>query len=557
VRLLTLPVCATALALAIAPQAMARDYGLHGAVWPVIEPDLLQQIHARLTQLEKTGETARLNEELKRRTIARVNRPEPVAGVTLASALRSWRFDPTITVERDIADDKGRLIIAAGTRVNPLDTVPLRAPLVFLDGDDPAQLAWATPSLCQHKGQAHPRAGCAARTHESPPAALLLRSGRHAGEALRHSRGAGNRRAAGPHASHHRTAHHSQGASAIMRRKPRILSWLCGALLLASLSAISSAPAHAAAGPGRCTGKFVNPITDICWSCLFPISIGGLKIWPSSRPDTSNPALPVCLCGLRPGIAMGFWEPVRLADVSMKPWCFVNLGGMKLDPGFDIGFKSMAGPSAVGGNTQYNSQWHVHWYAYPLIYWMEIVADFLCLESGSIDILYITEIDPLWQDSELTAIINPEAVLFANPLALAACAADCVAATAKLPTDELFWCAGCQGTMYPLNGNVSATIGHVQASRLALARFSYKLHRELVAWGTMGSKGLCGKYLMPVMRKQQYRFQATNPNPQTKGRYACAPIGASTTFMSAGQVYPAIGEDMGYLVWRKRNCCAL
>jgi conjugal transfer pilus assembly protein TraU len=254
---------------------------------------------------------------------------------------------------------------------------------------------------------------------------------------------------------------------------------------------------------------------------------------------------------------MGFWEPVRLADVSMKPWCFVNLGGMKIDPGFDIGFKTMAGPSAVGGATQYHSQWHIHWYAYPLIYWMELVADFLCLEAGSVDILYVSEIDPLWQDSELTAIINPESVLFANPLALAACAADCVAATSKLPSDDLFWCAGCQGTMYPLNGNVSATIGHVQASRLALSRFSYKLHRQLVAWGTMGSKGLCGKYLMPVMRKQQYRFQATNPNPQTKGRYACAPIGASTTFMSAGQVYPGIGEDMGYLVWRKRNCCAL
>ena len=95
------------------------------------------------------------------------------------------------------------------------------------------------------------------------------------------------------------------------------------------------------------------------------------------------------------------------------------------------------------------------------------------------------------------------------------------------------------------------------ASKLALARFAYKLHRELVAWGTMGEKGLCGKYLMPVMRKQQYRFQATNPNPQISGRYACAPIGASTTFMSKDQVYPAIGEDMGYLVWRKRNCCAL
>lgn len=142
-KMRTLPICASALALIVAAQASARDYGQQGAVWPVIEPDLLQQIHARLQHLDATGETARLNEELKRRTIARVNRPEPVTGITSASETRSWRFDPTITVERDLADDKGRIIIAAGTRVNPLDTVPLRQALVFLDGDDPAQLAWA------------------------------------------------------------------------------------------------------------------------------------------------------------------------------------------------------------------------------------------------------------------------------------------------------------------------------------------------------------------------------------------------------------------------------
>ena len=54
-----------ALCLAGSVPAAARDYGQHGTLWPVIEPDLLTQIEARLTHLEKTGETARLNEQLK------------------------------------------------------------------------------------------------------------------------------------------------------------------------------------------------------------------------------------------------------------------------------------------------------------------------------------------------------------------------------------------------------------------------------------------------------------------------------------------------------------
>ena len=70
--------------------AAAKDYGQHGTLWPVIEPDLLVQIEARLSHLEASGETARLNERLKQRTIARVNRPEPVAEITDAASLRSW-----------------------------------------------------------------------------------------------------------------------------------------------------------------------------------------------------------------------------------------------------------------------------------------------------------------------------------------------------------------------------------------------------------------------------------------------------------------------------------
>jgi conjugal transfer pilus assembly protein TraU len=47
-----------------------------------------------------------------------------------------------------------------------------------------------------------------------------------------------------------------------------------------------------------------------------------------------------------------FWEPVRLIDVTNKAWCFPNLGGISLNPGFDIGNGHVQGRSQVGGKTQ-------------------------------------------------------------------------------------------------------------------------------------------------------------------------------------------------------------
>src|SRR3546814_13146742 len=74
----------------------------------------------------------------------------------------------------------------------------------------------------------------------------------------------------------------SAGGAGMMRAVRTIF----GALLIA-ICAIAFAPSAQAAGP-TCNGKFVNPITDVCWSCLFPLSVGGLTIWPSGRPDTNK-----------------------------------------------------------------------------------------------------------------------------------------------------------------------------------------------------------------------------------------------------------------------------
>ncbi|KPF82203.1 conjugal transfer protein [alpha proteobacterium AAP38] len=331
--------------------------------------------------------------------------------------------------------------------------------------------------------------------------------------------------------------------------------WLAACLV--GLLLFRSGPAQA--DSSGCTGSFVNPIADICWSCLFPLTLGSITLVGGDRLDTSNPGFPLCTCPapppllIRPGIAIGFWEPVRLVDVAHVPWCFVNLGGLELPAPIKVGGTKT---QSRGGGTGH-ANWHVHWYVYPLIYWLELLVDFLCLEMSTFDIAYITEIDPMWLDDELTFLINPEAALFNTPLAQAACAADCVAASAGLPLDPLFWCAGCQGSLYPLDGNIQAQTGAVQGSLLATERMAYKLHRELILWGSFGSDGMCGRYPMPVMRKSQYRSQMVNPVPTSRGPNACPPFGRTTTIYESNRMVPVVGENFGYLIWRKRNCCAL
>lgn len=305
-----------------------------------------------------------------------------------------------------------------------------------------------------------------------------------------------------------------------------------------------------------CSGRFVNPITEICWSCLFPITIGPVNINRSHREDTRNPSQIPCFCPrppfpMVPGVPVGFWEPSRLVDVTRTPFCMVNMGGLQLGRS-TVGY-GVHGSKGVGTTKQ--SFYQVHWYIYPVIYWLELLVDFLCLEKQSFDVAYITELDPLWNADELSFILNPEAALFGNPIAQAACAADCAATSTGFPMDSLFWCGGCQGSLYPFTGNNTAHIGGVQASLLLTQRMMAKLHRQLLLWGTSGRKGLCDKYAMPIIKKTQYKTQMTYPRPTTRGPMACNPLGRTEVIWGAGREFPYKGEDFGYLIWRKRNCC--
>ncbi|WP_155836375.1 conjugal transfer pilus assembly protein TraU [Burkholderia sp. AU4i] len=325
------------------------------------------------------------------------------------------------------------------------------------------------------------------------------------------------------------------------------------ATLIGFVAALLTSGPVLAGVSSNCNGKFANPITDICWSCIFPISLGGTPIISAGQEDGDNPGGLLCACGPVVGIKIGFWEPVRRVDVTRVPYCFVSLGGIKIDPGI----RAPEGEIRMQQDLTKQSSYQVHWYIDPILFWLEVLLDFACLETGSFDVAYLTEIDPTWNDDELTMLLNPETFLFGNPIAQAACAGDCVLSTAGFGSNALFWCAGCNGSIYPFNGHVQAHISHVQASSLLVQRMTAKLHREGLMWGTMGGSGLCGSYPMPVMDKTQYKYQMLYPIPETaktNGR-CCQPYGRTTAIWGAGKSYPYKGEDFSYMVFRKKNCC--
>jgi len=314
----------------------------------------------------------------------------------------------------------------------------------------------------------------------------------------------------------------------------------------------------------KCHGKMINPVSHVCWKCMFPLTIGSNTLFRSDDDSSTPPSKGkvICTCPAPPpvykrvGITLGYYEPFRAADVTRTPYCMVNLGGKTMD----LGMKTPDGTvtDKRGGKTgQKESFYHVHWYVYPLMIWMNLVTDLVCVSNEGFDIAYLTELDPMWDDDELAFWLNPEALLFANVIAEAACIADCAASSFNYPLDPLFWCQGCRGGVYPLTGHITFHNGGVDASTAVLEKMIFKLHRELLLHGTMGEKGSCGLYPMPWWKKSQYKLQMTYPKVSKGSKFSCNPVGRTSVIWATNKEFPIKGEDFGYLIWRRRDCCAL
>ena len=294
----------------------------------------------------------------------------------------------------------------------------------------------------------------------------------------------------------------------------------------------------------------VDIILKADYTAMFPLRIAGIPIIPGRIQDVGGSvSSPICICPdpiPRIGIPVSFFEPSRLIEVVKDPYCFPSMGfGLTTSGG------ALGGTSGDDGSGNQSTFYQAHYYIFPIYALLELLTDFICLQMTGFDMAYLTEVDPLWNNDTLSAILNPEALLFGNPISNLACIADAVTSAVFEPIDALFWCKGSWGNAYPLTGQTGGD-GFVEGGASVAASLIYKLHRQLILWGSWGQAGLCGYYPAPIWRKSAYRLQIVTPIPSL---YATT-IGTTGMLWSFGKNPPFVGDNFSYLLFKKRECCA-
>ncbi len=344
---------------------------------------------------------------------------------------------------------------------------------------------------------------------------------------------------------------------------------------------------------------FTNIITQICWDCfLDSLIIFGVGSKPNGASDKLN--IPVCACTDALGIPefgfpLGFWSPTKINEVVTTPWCSPSLGGIKLQDSLTgLGQSQLR---KVGDSEMPSGFFQYHYFSYPIMAMLEMMVLPGCSDEYiDMDLLYVSEIDPMWNDDILSLLLNPEAIIFSTPLAFAWCAIDCALTTAGNQQEEFYGCAGCDGSLYPMTGNVFPLIDPVAGTSLITQRVLASLHRKGLAKRTIGDEAMCDTEFFPTIPRTQYKFSMMYPVPEsstdaskvivpslanpsdieevaannsdndagTAGVAAepllecCHDMGMSTARWCVpvgGRVRPGKDNAYIYMIWNYRNCC--
>lgn len=330
------------------------------------------------------------------------------------------------------------------------------------------------------------------------------------------------------------------------------------------------------------SGTFPNPITDVCWDCMFPIVIGSAipinGAWggPSQEDYDSGVHSFLCTCPSgsplvppRAGLHVSFWEPVRTIDVTRTPYCLLSLGGggqgSSGATSLNLGGVGAQYGADTSGDVQFDKNTmdemfrQTHWFIMPWMTMLQVILGDNCLTNAQPDIMYMSEVDPSYTDESLDRIMNPEDYLLGGIIADATCVIDAVQSDITFGNNLLWWCDGTNGPTGNLTGSAPDNYGFIQGSTRYVHKTVQKLYRLGVEYATAGPNGMCGYYPQIVMDKRMWKYQMLYPSAQSHPDpvfgHCCQPMGRSTDLWGAGRTFPINGEDFIYGMFRKRDCC--
>jgi conjugal transfer pilus assembly protein TraW len=130
----------------------AESLGVIGPTYKIQEEDLMVVMQRLGKEYESSGQMERDHQAAIEQVRKTIENPPALEGITNTETPRSFFYDPTYVVPKNIVDHKGNVIYPAGYTFNPLDIRPLTKQWLFFDARDERQVDYAKKLFAQ-KGE--------------------------------------------------------------------------------------------------------------------------------------------------------------------------------------------------------------------------------------------------------------------------------------------------------------------------------------------------------------------------------------------------------------------
>jgi conjugal transfer pilus assembly protein TraW len=118
--------------LLLASASYAKNLGTIGTTYPVVEPDLVEEVKAKVDKEKLAKFMAEQRQNYK---------PKDIFALPTAKRDRTFFVDMTYTLDHDIPGENGEIMYTRGLTWNPLDYVS-PPELVVINGEDAKQVEW-------------------------------------------------------------------------------------------------------------------------------------------------------------------------------------------------------------------------------------------------------------------------------------------------------------------------------------------------------------------------------------------------------------------------------